>query len=207
MNIFVNQGQIGWSLLLSAILSIIGFIFLALMFLVKIKPYGRLNDVTYVLSLFPLFLYLLGIYGSISMDYPFLGFINVIIGISGILLVTVSQTRLILRKVKLEKNMPEVALGSGILGASILLNNLVSQRTKLFPDNHNWAGIVTGLMMTMGIPTALFFGKELLNLMSGKLIWAKANKTAILVIILGFIGQIGFLVWSIGLGRYLVIFH
>ncbi len=207
MNTFVNQGQIGLSLLLSAILSIIGFIFLALMFLIKIKPYGRLNDVTYVLSLLPLLPYLLGIYGSISMDYPFIGIINVIIGISGIGLVTVTQTRLILRKVKLEKNMPEVALGSGILGASILLNNLVSQRTKLFPDNHNWAGIGTGSMMTMGIPTALFFGKELLDLMSGKLIWAKVNKIAILVIILGFIGQIGFLVWSIGLGRYLVIFH
>lgn len=206
MNILANQELIGWSLLLSAALSILGFIFLALMFLVKIKPYGRLNDITYVLSLLPLFPYLFGVYGSISIDYPIPGLIIVLIGISGIGLVAVSQTRLIMRKVELEKNMPQVALGSGILGASILLNNLLSHRTQLFPDYHNWSGIVTGLMMAMGIPTALFFGKELLNMMSGKLIWAKANKAALIVIILSFIGQIGYLVWVIGLGKYLINF-
>ena len=203
MNILANQELIGWSLLLSAALSILGFIFLSLMFSVKITPFGRLNDITVVLSLLVLLPYMLGVYGSISVDYPILGLIALLTGISGIGLVTVTQTRLVLKKVELEKNMPEVAFDSGLLGTSILLNNLLGHSIKLFPDFHNLSGIATGILMAMGIPTALFFVKELLNMMSGKLIWAKANKAALAMIILSFIGQIGYLIWVIGLGNYL----
>ena len=46
----LSENLVGWALLASAILSIVGYVFLILMFTVRTNPFGPLNDVFVVLS-------------------------------------------------------------------------------------------------------------------------------------------------------------
>jgi len=204
MSLLANQEIIGWSLLASGAIFIVSFIFLALMFMVKTAPFGPLNDITYVLSLFPILSYMVGIFGDSQPDYPYLALLALLTGITGIGMIMVTQVRLVLKNISLERNMPQGALGSGILGISFIINHLLIQQLNILPSRFNWLGLATGVLMAMGILTGLFYGREMFGMMTGKLDWTTANKLALAVIISNFVAQLGLNTWVFWLGSYLI---
>lgn len=206
MNLINNMELIGWFLIASGIVFIVSFFFLFLMFKVKTSPFGPLNDITYVLALLLISPFLFGIYQSIRPESPGLTLLGLAAGLIGLGIIAATQIRLVVGKISLEKNMPQGAFGSGLLGIAFIIDSLFIQRLSLLPDHISWLGLATGILMAMGIFTGLFYGKEEFEMMSGRLDWKNANPLALIAVFSSFLGQLGLVIWVFWSGGYLIIF-
>jgi hypothetical protein len=204
MSLPANSTTIGWSLLGSGIVFVFSFLFLALMFSTRKPAWGPLNDVTYFIALILISPYLISIFNDHISTNPIAVTIAVALGITGIAIISITQTRLVLKAVEFEKNLRQGAFGSGLLGVGFIMIHLMRLNVAIIPAGLNWLGLVSGVLMSMGIPTGLFYGKEELEMTSGKLDWKKANKLAIVSVLSTFIGQIGLIAWVFWLGNVLI---
>ena len=195
---------IGWFLLASGIVFIFSFIFLGLMFSTRKPAWGPLNDVTYFIALILIIPYLISILNNHQSLNPPAVITAVALSITGIAIITITQTRLVLRNIEFEHNLRQGAFGSGLLGAGFIIIHTMRLNAAIIPAGLNWLGLVSGGLMAMGIPTGLFYGKEELEMTSGKLDWKKANKLAIVSVLSTFIGQIGLIAWVFWLGFQLI---
>lgn len=191
----MNQELIGWQLLFSGIIFVVSFVFLALMFSVKTSPWGTLNDITYVLALLLIIPYLISFYAKTQAISPVFSFLAAAAGVAGILIITITQFGLVFGKIKFELNLRQGAFGSGLLGIAFIINSLISSYMGISSGGLNWLGLACGIMMSMGIPTGLFFGKEENDLVTGKLQWKHTNRVAMFSILTTFLGQIALIVW------------
>jgi hypothetical protein len=204
MSLPANNITIGWFLISSGIVFIFSFLFLALMFSTRKPAWGPLNDVTYFIALILISPYLISIFNDHISINPIAVTIAVALGITGIAIISITQTRLVLKAVEFEKNLRQGAFGSGLLGVGFIMIHLMRLNAAFIPAGLNWLGLVSGVLMSMGIPTGLFYGKEELEMTSGKLDWKKANKLAIVSVLSTFIGQIGLIAWVFWLGKVLI---
>ena len=198
MNLLANQTFIGWTLLASGMVFILSFIFLALMFSTKSSPWGTLNDITYVLALILTLPFMIAFFNDLRDSQPFLALAALLLGVLGIGLVAYTQIGLVLRKIEFSLNLRQGAFGAGLLGAAFIINHL--SVTGIIPVGLNWLGLMTGILMAMGIPTGLFYGKEELDITTGKLDWKTANRLAIVSVLATFMGQILLIIFVIILG-------
>jgi hypothetical protein len=202
MDLEVNQVLLGWMLLVSGIIFIISFIFLALMFSVKTTPWGSLNDVSYSLALLLILPFLVGIFSELNGRHPFFAILALMLGSAGIGLVAYTQVGLVLRKIEFSLNLRQGAFGAGLLGVAFIINHWLS--AGFIPNGLNRLGLVAGILMAMGIPTGLFYGKEELDMTTGKLDWKTANRLAIISVLVTFLGQILLIIFVLTLGFHLV---
>lgn len=200
MSLAANQSYIAWTLLASGIVFIISFVFLALMFTIKRSPWGSLNDVTYVLALIFIIPFLLSFYGGLRGEHPLFALAALLLGIGGIGLIAYTQVGLVLGMIEFSHNLRQGACGAGLLGVAFIINHLTGAGSEILPDGLNWLGLATGILMTMGIPTGLFFGQEELEMTTGKLDWKSANRMAITSVLATFIGQLFLILLVIALG-------
>lgn len=200
MSLSVNSLTVGWSLLFSGIIFILSFVFLALMFTTRKPPWGPLNDVSYVIALLLIIPALIGLYLDLQSIHPTAAIAAAALGITGILIITATQTRLVFGTIDFELNLRQGAFGSGMLGAGFILNHLILLNQAIIPAGLNWLGLISGILMAMGIPTGLFYGKEELEMTTGKLDWKRTSKLAIAAVLSTFIGQIGLIAWVFWLG-------
>ncbi len=200
MSLSVTSNTVGWSLLFSGIVFILSFIFLALMFSTRKGAWGPLNDVTYVIALLLIVPFLIGFSYDPESSNPMAAIIAVAPGITGIVMIAVTQMRLVFKTIEFELNLRQGAFGSGLLGAGFILIHLINLNMAIIPAGLNWLGLMSGFLMAMGIPTGLFYGKEELEMTTGKLDWKKTSKLAIAVVLATFIGQIGLITWVFMLG-------
>ena len=206
MNLSVNSNTIGWSLLFSGIVFVLSFVFLALMFSTRKFPWGPLNDVSYVIALILIVPFLIGFYYDQKIITPIASIIAVTLGVMGILLITITQMRLVFHNIEFELNLRQGAFGSGLLGTAFIINHLIHLNASLIPAGLNWLGLISGVFMAFGIPTGLFYGKEELEMTTGKFDWKNTNKMAVTAVVSTFIGQIGLIVFAFGLGIKLISF-
>jgi len=204
MSLPTNSITIGWLLLSSGIVFIFSFLFLALMFSTRKPAWGPLNDVTYFIALILIIPYLISIFNDHQSLNPVTVFTAVALSITGIAIITITQTRLVLRNIEFELNLRQGAFGSGLLGAGFIIIHTLRLNAAIIPAGLNWLGLASGVLMAMGIPTGLFYGKEELEMTSGKLDWKKANKLAIGSVISTFLGQIGLISWVFWLGSVII---
>jgi hypothetical protein len=202
MSILANQTFIGWTLLTSGIVFILSFIFLALMFSVKTSPWGPLNDVTYVLALILILPLLIAYFNDLRITQPFLALIALLLGFAGIALIAYTQIGLVLRKIEFSLNLRQGAFGAGLLGVAFTINHMLS--AGIIPVGLNWLGLIAGILMATGIPTGLFYGKEEIEMTSGKMDWKNANRLAIASVLATFLGQILLIILVIILGFHLL---
>jgi hypothetical protein len=200
----LSENLVGWSLLASAILSIVGYVFLILMFTVRTNPFGPLNDVFVVLS----FLALLPFVFTADMNGQIRNIIYRVIFIAsaivGIFIISFYQLRLVFGKISLKFNMPRVVFGSGLVGISLLLGNNPYIHNGLIPQALLWLGFITGAAMAFGIPGGIFFGNDLFEIMTGKRKFQDLTFAAVIVYGLNFLSQPGFILWAIWMGIALV---
>jgi hypothetical protein len=198
MSLFANQIFIGWSLLASGIVFILSFVFLALMFATRASPWGPLNDVTYVLALILILPFLFSYFSDLSRGQPIFALIALLLGAAGISLITYTQLGLVLGKVEFSLNLRQGAFGAGLLGLAFIINHLAG--SGILPYGLNGLGLAAGILMVMGIPTGLFYGKEELAMTTGQLDWKAANRLAISSVFATFLGQILLIIFVIVLG-------
>ena len=204
MSLSAYSAMVGWSLILSGIVFIISFVFLALMFSTRRSPWGQLNDISYVIALILIIPFLLRLLDEMNSVNPIAVMIAAALGILGILIITVTQIRLVLKNIEFEKNLRQGAFGSGLLGVGFIIIHLIYLNAALNPAGLVWLGLISGGLMSMGIPTGLFYGREELEMTTGKLDWKKANKLAIAAVISTFLGQIGLIAWVFWMGNMII---
>lgn len=198
MSLFANQVFIGWSLLMSGTVFILSFVFLALMFTTRSSPWGPLNDVTYVLALIMILPFLFSYFSDLSRGQPIIALIALLLGAAGIGLVAYTQLGLVLGKVEFSLNLRQGAFGAGLLGLAFIINHLAG--SGILPNGLNGLGLAAGILMVMGIPTGLFYGKEELAMTTGQLDWKNTNPSAIASVFATFLGQILLIIFVIVLG-------
>ena len=204
MGLIANANMIGWILIASGIVFILSFIFLALMFSTKRSPWGPMNDVSYVIALVLIIPALLGFYMDLRSDFPAASLTAAGLGITGILIITVTQMRLVFRNIAFDLNLRQGAFGSGLLGIAFIVLHLLVAKNEMITAGIRWLGLASGFLLAFGIPTGLFYGKEELAMTTGELDWKSANKLAILSIMGAFIGQVGLIAWVFWLGIFLI---
>ena len=159
------------------------------------------SDISYMLGALLMLPFMVAFYLIYRADNGALSILALILGIVGIIIINVSQFRLIIKQLTLEQNMPQVALGTGLIGISILLFSLLGRGNLQLPSGFTWLGIVLGILMGSGILLGAFFGKEVHATMTGALDWSKANPFMLVAFIANFLSQVGYPVWGIWLGR------
>ena len=204
MSLTANQVFIGWTLLASGIIFIISYFFLGLMFSVKAFPWGPLNDLTYVLAVIFVIPFLVGIYEDLLVTHPFWALIALIIGVGGIGLITYTQVGLVRGVITFSLNLRQGAFGAGLLGIGFIINHLKVMDMGILPPGLIWLALAAGILMAMGIPAGLFFGKEELKLMTGRFDWRSANRLGVAVISAVFLGQFVLIIWVFLTGFYLI---
>jgi len=201
MNIFSNPTFLGWSVIGSVASWLLQFVFLGLMFSVATSPFGFLSDISYMLGALLALPFMAAFYFLYRAEQGMLSLLAMLIGIAGVLIIDVAQFRLVTRQLPLEQNMPQVVLGTGLIGVSILLFSLLGRGNPQLPGGFTWLGIGLGVLMGSGILLGLFFGKAVYATMTGALEWSKANPFMLAVFAANFLSQIGYPVWGIWLGR------
>jgi hypothetical protein len=204
VTIFSNPNFVGWSTIGSVASWLLQFVFLGLMFSVAMSPYGMMSDFSYMFGALLTLPFMVAFYLLYRAEQGMLSLLALLIGVTGVIIINVSQFRLVIKQLILEQNMPQVALGTGLIGLSILLFNLLGRGEAQFPSGFTWLGIVLGTMMGMGILVASFYGKEIVAMMSGTLDWSMANPIMLVVIAANFLSQLGYPIWGIWLGRMLL---
>jgi hypothetical protein len=204
MDLSLNSDLIGWSLLESGVVFIASFVFLGLMFTTRKPAWGPLNDVTYVIALALIIPFLIGFYTDIKSAHSTAALIAAALGITGIVIIAVTQTRLVFKTIEFELNLRQGAFGSGLLGVGFILIHVINMNKAFFPVGLNWLGLMSGIFMAMGIPTGLFYGEEELAMTTGKLDWKNASKLAIAAVLSTFIGQIGLIAWVFWMGMVII---
>lgn len=174
------------------------------MFSTRKSPWGPLNDVTYVIAMILIVPYLYKTQQDLKLLYPTNAFIALFLGITGIFIITITQMRLVLGTIEFNLNLRQGAFGSGLLGVAFIINHLLHLYLTMLLPGLNWLGLISGGLMAMGIPTGLFYGREELEMTTGKLDWKKANKIALATVLSTFMGQIGLIVWVFWYGTMLI---
>jgi hypothetical protein len=204
MTIFSNSTFVGWSTIGSVASWLLQFVFLGLMFSVAMSPYGMMSDFSYMLGALLTLPFMVAFYLLYRAEQGMVSFIALLVGVTGVVIINMSQFMLVTKQLTLAQNMPKVALGTGLIGLSILLFSLLGRANALITGGFNWLGIILGVMMAMGILVASFYGKEIVAMMSGTLDWSMANPIMLVVIAANFLSQLGYPVWGIWLGRMLL---
>jgi len=204
MSLAVSSYLVGWSSLLSGFVFIISLVFLTLMFSTKTSPWGPLNDVSYVMALLLIVPALFGFYRALNATRPAAAAIALILSVSGILIISITQIRLVLNHIAFKSNLKQGSFGSGLQGIGFVLFHLVHLQTATIPEGLVWLGLISGALLALGIPTSLFYVDEELEILTGKADWKKVNKMAVVVMSLTFIGQIGLFAWVIWYGMHLI---
>ena len=199
-----NNLAIGYTLLISGIVFILSFLFLFLMFTTRRSPWGPLNDISYAIALILLTPVLFSFHNYLRSSNPLLALLAVILILVGILIISITQLRLVFRTIEFELNLRQGAFGSGLLGVGFIIFNLMHLNTAVIPSGSAWLGLFSGILMAMGIPTGLFYSKEELAMTTGQLDWKNTNKLAIVSVSSTFIGQIVLIVWVFWLGIRLI---
>ncbi len=143
----------GWSAYVSAVTSILGFVFIA-MFIVVGQPFGTLNDffsgVVLGLSMIPMALALHKINSPLN---PGPSVLALVIGLVSMVILAVAAVMVIMKTFGLI-TFPEprpgtgpfgvAVIASGFLGIWLIIVNYIGRQRSAFPNPLTWVGIVAG---------------------------------------------------------------
>ena len=205
---FLKPNFIGWTAIASAVIWVIQFVFLGLMFAVTVSPYGTLSDISYLLAAILMLPFMLAFYSLFRPDQPTATLLALLVGMAGVLLIAVAQIRLMIGQISLEQDMPTVSLGTGLIGISILISILLSRSNPQMPNGFVWLGIVIGVFLAVvGILGGVLLPKDIYLLVTGGLDWSNLNPLLYVVFVAAPISQLGYPVWAIWLGRLILNNH
>ena len=128
-----NAIFIGWTAIGSVASWLLQFVFLGLMYSVAMSPFGFLSDISYMLGALLTLPFMWAFYLLYRSDQGLLSLLALLLGILGVAVVNVTQFRLIIHQLTFEQNLPQVVIGAGLIGVSIVLFNLLGRANAQFP--------------------------------------------------------------------------
>ena len=194
-----NPSFIGKALIASGIFWIIQMLSVTLLYIVG-QPFGAISDLTNALTVLSIIPFALAIYRMNQSIPPMLNLIALLIGIAGILAVTLASFMIIFGRINFFQYLPPVLLGFSGLGLMLIGILSVARNQELLPANATFWGIVIGLgLLSFGGLVAV----DVSQAFNGGWRSLFANPFIYPALIFGPFFVLGFPIWAIWLGRLL----
>lgn len=193
----------GWTAVIGGIVGIIGFIALALLFVVG-EPFGTLNDILSIptaLLMMPLIFALYRLNGGGS---PAAGLIALLAGVTGFLAAAVGSGLLVLGRLDFVQSLIPGIGGFGLIGLWVLVNSVLGLTNGVLPRGLAWTGIALSVTPSLAL-LAVFRAESLarvLEAMGGQASpGVQISPLAYAFLILGAVSYAAMPVFYIVLGR------
>ena len=205
----------GWSAILSGAISLIGFVFLLLFFVLEAprwiqsgEPdtpplFGTLNDASYIFVALFMILVAVALYKMNWRQSPTFSLISLLIGMTGMLATAIIQALYVPRLIQTAQEVGLLGISLGFIGLWIILVNLLGRaRAANLPRGLAWLGVVVGVSIIL-LPVAgiAIGGSAFLDSPS----IALSNPLFMFAFAAGILGfSIGYAIWAILLGRLFI---
>ncbi|MEK6255848.1 MAG: hypothetical protein N2C13_00845 [Chloroflexota bacterium] len=146
-NLISNQNFIGWTIITSGIWWILQMIFVTLLYTLKASPFGGMSDFSNILTMLLLLPFSFVLFKSNQESAPTLSLIALMLGIAGILSISIASAMLIAKRIQFLQSLIPVFGGYVAFGISLLINLWIAKNNASMPPSVlNW-----GLMVGLGL--------------------------------------------------------
>lgn len=197
----------GWAAYLSGLFAILSAVFLILFFgleapnlarsvVQEFHIWGPLSDICPIIQMVTLLVVAWVLYRMEWTGAPGLSLIVYVIGIAGMLGVSLLQLLLIMDVISFEQEVGPVVMATGVVGIWLILVNQLGRRQASLPSRLAWLGTVVG--------AAFMFEPVIFSALGGAVGWRNITSNYLLLAgsaLVFLISYIGFPVWAIWLGR------
>lgn len=149
----------GWSAIVSAIATVIGFVTLVLFFS-RGQPWGTINDVSSVILAFVLLPVLLALYTLHRQNAPAIALAVLVIGVLALLVAAAFQLLLIFNVIEFMQTAIIVPTAFGLFGAALVVYSTLARAHGSLPNALAWLGIVAGVSYMLVIVGFILGGQE-----------------------------------------------
>lgn len=149
----------GWSAIVSAIATVVGFVTLVIFFSLG-QPWGTFNDVASVILAFSLLPVLLALYYLQRQNAPVVALGVLVIGVLALLVAAVFQLLLIFNVIEFRQTAVVVPAAFGLFGAALVVYSALARAHGSLPDALALLGIVAGVSYGLVIVGFILGGQE-----------------------------------------------
>jgi hypothetical protein len=209
----------GWAAYASAVLAVVGFVFLFLLYYYALQPhasapggasaldFGHINDILGLVASLCMLPLPVALHALTGYRRPKLSWVAMALGVLGLLTTSIAQALLIAQVITFETNLPFSLIGLALLGAWLILANHLGRAAGTLSRWLGWLGELNGIALVI-----LAVGVVLLVNLSGALTaggtfqqYPALVGVVIALVIPGALAYfLGFPIWLIGLGRRLL---
>ena len=197
-----NLQHIGWSAIAGGVLGIIGFISLAVFFVVG-EPFGTLNDLLAIPVAFLVVPLVFALYRLNATSHPAVSLIAAIAGMVGFIATAAGSVLLVSGRITFAQSLYTGIGGFGLIGLWVLLNSIVGLRANHLPTGLAWMGILLGITPSLAlifVPRVEVIARSLES-MAGQSAGFQMSPFLIAAFVLGGLSYAGLPVWFILMGR------
>jgi hypothetical protein len=149
----------GWSAIVSAMATVVGFVTLIIFFSVG-QPWGTINDVASVILAFALLPVLLALYYLQRQNAPVITLGVLVIGGLALLVAAVFQLLLIFGVIKFQQTAVVVSTAFGLFGASLVVYSALARAQGSLPNTLALLGIIAGVGYVLVVVGFILGGQE-----------------------------------------------
>jgi hypothetical protein len=192
---------VGWMAIAGGVIGIIGFISLALLFIVG-EPFGTINDVLAIPAGI-LMLPLVFVLYRFNANHPIMSLVASIAGFVGFIATAIGSILLLSGRISFDQSLFTGIGGFGLIGLWVLLNSVAGLREHVLPAGLAWMGILLGLTPSLAlifVPRADVIARALEG-MAGQSAGFQMSPLLTIVFALGALSYAGLPVWFILIGR------
>lgn len=153
-----NSTAAGWSAYLSAFFTVLTFL-TAMLFFARGQPFGTINDVSSVLQVLLMIPLALALYSLVPASMRMAGLLAVVLGVLGMLVSALGQSLLVFRRISFETSLKFFPAGA-VIGAWLLVTNLLLLIGGIFAPGLTWAGMLAGLGYALTVTGFLIGGQK-----------------------------------------------
>ncbi len=194
---------IGWTALVGGVIGVIGFISLALLFVVG-EPFGTINDILSIPVAFLMLPLVLALYRLNAADHPTLSLIALVAGVAGFFAVAIGSALLVLNRISFEQSLLPGIGGFGLIGLWVLINCALALRGQTLPKGTALAGLLLAVTPSLIILATLRVSSVVTVLNSfaePSSFTGQASPLFYAVVVLGMVSYAGLPFWFIQMGR------
>jgi len=198
-----NPDLVGWTALVGGIVGVIGFIALALLFVVG-EPFGTINDILSIPVAFLMMPLVVALYRLQAADHAALSLIALVAGVAGFFAVAIGSALLVLNRISFEQSLLPGIGGFGLIGLWVLISCVLALRNQTLPKGTAWAGLLLAVAPSLILLATLRVSSVVTVLNSfadPSSLNGQASPLVYVFVILGMISYAGLPFWFIQMGR------
>lgn len=198
-----NPELVGWTALIGGVIGIIGFVALALLFVVG-EPFGTINDLLSIPVAFLMVPLVVALYRLNAADHTTLSLIALAAGIAGFFAVATGSALLVLNRISFEQSLLPGIGGFGLIGLWVLINCALALRGQTLPRGAALSGLVLAVTPSLILLATLRVSSVVAVLNSfadPSSFTGQASPLFYVVVVLGMVSYAGLPFWFIQMGR------